>query len=233
MSCDRLCFVHQLPTEDRRIVTIDDAGDRISTGCELLEMFAIETSRFRIRVKEDCLFSIDTEFITIVRSVVDSGPAQILRHAAGIAPPVTQTELHVKMIFRCFSDHFVEMNESIFIPLSRRPSKRMTAWPISKISDGLNVAWSTFAESPDAHNFDSCLCCLAQCFRHPLAIFVAIHHCDIRANEPKWLLRDEETSVSLVHKLVAVEFGTLLVWLIHQMHNRRASDKHKRAVQQQ
>src|SRR5262249_41479425 len=157
-SRDHLCFVHQLPTEDRWIVTIQNTGDRISSGGEFFQVLAIEPACFRVRVEKDRFFVVDTEFVTIVGSVVDARPAQVLSHAAGIAPPVRQTKLDVDVVLRSFSDDFIEMDESVFVPLFGSASKVKTARPICEVGHWFDVIGTALAKRPNAYNFDSGLC---------------------------------------------------------------------------
>src|ERR1044071_7760000 len=111
-------------------------------------MLAIEPSRFRVGIKEDRLLVVDAKLVTVIGSIVDSGPAQVLRHAARIAPPVSQTQLHVDVVLRSLGDHFVEVHEHLFIPLSGRESKVMISRPVFEIRYRLNVVWTTFTGTP-------------------------------------------------------------------------------------
>src|ERR1051325_7077635 len=165
-------------------------------------MLAIEASRFRVSIKEDRLLVVDAELVTVIGSIVDSGPAQVLRHATGIAPPVSQTQLHVDVVLRSLGDHLIEVHEHLFIPLSGRESKVMIPRPVLEVGHRLNIVWTTFTGGPHAHDSDSGLRRLAQCLWHTRAIFVAIHHRDIRADKAKWFITDKETPAALAHKLI-------------------------------
>src|ERR1700752_20930 len=202
MARDRLRFVHQLPSEYCRVIAIKHAGDRVSSRREFFQMFAVETPRFGIRIEEARFLVIDAKLIAVVGCVVDSGPAQVLRHTACVAPPVRQTQLHVDVVLRGFSNYFVEINECIFVPLSRREPEIVMAWPVFEVGHRLHVVWTTLAEGPNAHDFDASLRGLPQSFRHAFTICVAIHDCDIRAHKPKWLLTNSKPSGSLADKLI-------------------------------
>src|SRR5688572_23560827 len=97
-------------------------------------MFAVEPSRFRVGIKQKRLFVVDTELVIVVRGVVNPDPAQVLRYATGITPPVRQTKLYVDLILGSFSNDFVEMYKRIFIPLSGRVAKRVMSRPVSEVS---------------------------------------------------------------------------------------------------
>jgi hypothetical protein len=164
-------------------------------------MFAIKTSCFRIRVEKSCLVVVDTKLITVVGSIVDPRPPQVLRHASRVSPPVRQTQLHVNVVLRRFRDHFVEMHERVFVPLSWSKSKGMISWPVFKIGHRLDVVWTTLAECPYSHDLDAELCRLSKCFRHAFAILIAIHDGYVGANKPKWFLTDKEATASLPNEL--------------------------------
>src|SRR5436190_4371480 len=161
-----LRFIHQLPTKDRWVIAISNTSYRVTSGNHFIYVFTIETSRFGIRIKEKCLFFVDTKGQTIVRGIGYSGPAQILSNAARVAPPICQTDLNMEVILRCFRNYFVEMNKSFFVPLIRRETKRVVARPISKVSHWLDVVWTTLTEGPHANDLNSCERSLFQSFGH-------------------------------------------------------------------
>src|SRR5262249_39906110 len=117
-------------------------------------------------------------------------------------PPVCQTQLHVDVVLRRFRNHFVEMYESLFIPLSGCEPKVVMTWPVFEVGHRLDIIWPTLTERPHTHHFDSCLRSLTQSFRHAFAIFVAIHERDICTNKAKRLLTDHKPPTSLAYKLI-------------------------------
>src|SRR5678816_3586151 len=95
------------------------------------------------------------------------------------------------------------MNKCLLIPLVGSQTKRMSARPVFEIGDRFDVIWSTFAESPHSNNLDTELCRLSQRLRHPLTIFVAIHHSYIRSHEAKRFAIHFETSPTMTSKLAS------------------------------
>src|SRR5687768_7789069 len=167
-------------------------------------MLSIQPSGVRIGNKEKCFFVVDTKLVSIVRGIVYSSPAQVLRHASRIAPPVRQTKLNVDSIPRCLGNHLVQLHECIFVPLTRREAKRMMARPILKIAaNRLYIVWTTLAKRPNPHHLDTCLGCPTNSLRHAFAIFVAIHNRDIRSDKTKRLVVDKETPAALPTRISA------------------------------
>src|ERR1051325_9284202 len=68
-SRDHLRFVHQLPTEDCRVVAISNAGYSVTARGEFFQVFAIEPARLRVRIEENRFLVVDAEGITIVGGI--------------------------------------------------------------------------------------------------------------------------------------------------------------------
>src|SRR5687767_1922266 len=234
-SRDHLRLVHQFPRKDRRIVAIQNPGHCISTRRQFLDMLTVEPPRFRIRIKEKRLFVVDTKLVTIIRSISNSGPTQVLRHAPRIAPPVRQTKLHVNPVLRSLRDHFVKMHKRFFIPSPRRETERMMPRPILEISaNRFDVIWTTLAKRPNTHHLDACLRRPTNRLRHTLSIFVAIHHRNVRAHKSKRFIVDKETSATLPSKLRPhLPAAAIRRRRSAQKENRRASHQDQRGDKKQ
>src|ERR1041385_4855795 len=112
-------------------------------------MLTIEPPRFFVGIKQHRAFRINSKTILFVSGIVDAGPTQILRNAASVAPPVYETQLHQQFVSRCFGQHFIEVDEFLFVPLSWRPTKRMRARPVGEVGDWSNIARAALARCPN------------------------------------------------------------------------------------
>src|SRR6266481_4500196 len=176
VSDQALGFVHQLVPKDGRIISIVYASDAVAPSRDFLDVLAIKTTSSLIGIKQHRRFFVDAERIFVVIGALDTGPTQVLRDAARVAPPVRQTELHAEAVTRGFGYNPIEKNELIFIPDIRLETKIVGARPVVKIADRLNVIWPAFARRPNAHDFDAQARSLLHSLRYARAIFVAIHH---------------------------------------------------------
>src|SRR5262249_19291168 len=195
-----LRFVHQFITEDGWIVAVENPVDGVAPRRNPLEVRAIEFPRRLVGIKLHRLLDIDAKRKTVVVGAVDAGPTQVLGDTAGVAPPVRQAELYPQIILRSFGQNLIEKNQLGFIPFAGAVAKRMGARPVIKIGDRFDVVRATFTRSPNPHNFDSQPGGLAQSLRHARAIFIAIHHRDIGADEAKGPAIDDKSSAGGLHK---------------------------------
>ncbi len=177
-------------------------------------MLAVQPARRLIRVKEHRALDIDTGRRLVVVGVFDSRPAQILRDAARVTPPVCQTQLHAQIVARCFRDGAIEFDKSVFIPLVRCLAKEKGARPVVEIADRFDVVGSTFAKGPNAHDFDAHTRRLAHRLRHVRAILIAIHHGYVRTGKTKRPAVNHESPSANLHEsrarrwLPANQFGS-------------------------
>ena len=93
-------LIHRFPAKNSRIIAIEHAGNRVATRNDFLYMLTIEPACFGIGVEENCPFVVDAVAKLIVCGIVDSGPAKVLCDAAGVAPPISQAKLDVKIVLR-------------------------------------------------------------------------------------------------------------------------------------
>jgi len=91
--------------------------------------------------------------------------------------------------------------------LAGSASKVKIAGPISEVGHRLNIIWTTLAKRPNTYDFDPGLRGLAHRLGHVRAIFVAIHHSDVRTDEAKRFPTDNEASAALTHKLILRSVG--------------------------
>ena len=77
------------------------------------------------------------------------------------------------------------MDERLFVPIFGRAPKRVLARPIRFIAADRQhaVLFRALARSPHAHNLEAVERSLAQSLWHRRAVFVLVHHSDIRADE--------------------------------------------------
>src|ERR1051325_2920555 len=202
----RLSFVHQFPAKDIWIIAVKNTCHRISTRYQPGNVISIHSSSVWIGVKQNCLFIVDTEVISVVRRIFDPRPAKVLGYASGIAPPIDQTKLNAKFVPGSFSDNVVEMHEGLFIPLIRSETKWMVPRPISKVRYWLDVVWSTFAKGPHANNANAGCSSLAHRFRHTCAVIISVHDGEMRANETKRSAVEQETTASLLNEVCTSRF---------------------------
>src|SRR5688572_2788732 len=140
-----LPFINKFPSKDVRVVAIKDSRNCVTASDEFLNVFAVESARFVIGVKRHRALRVNTKRVSVVGGVVNSRPTQILCNSAGITPPICQAQLNVNVVTRRFRDHFVQMDEGVFVPLARRPTKRVYARPVREVSYWPNIVWPTFA----------------------------------------------------------------------------------------
>src|SRR5260221_7093988 len=155
MSSQALGFVHQLVTENSRIIAVHHAGYAVAPGNDFFDMFAIQAAGSLVRIEQHRLFLVDTVRVLVVIGAVDAGPSQVLCDAAGVAPPICQTELHAQSVARGFRNHAIEKNKLVFVPFAWLEPKIMYPWPVIDVSDGLDVIRPTFARRPHAHDLDA------------------------------------------------------------------------------
>src|SRR2546429_5296430 len=150
-----LGFIYQFKPENRGIVAIHDSVDTVAAHDDLFDVLAIETTRRFVRIKQHRLLVVDAEGILIIVGAANSGPAQVLRHAPRIAPPVREAELDPQAIVRGFSQDLIEKDELTFVPFVRCVTKGMCARPVVKICDWLHVTRPALTKGPHAHNLDA------------------------------------------------------------------------------
>src|SRR5437588_9460439 len=95
-------------------------------------MPAIQTARSFIRIKLHRDLFVDAEWLLVIVGG-DSRPAQVLSHAARVAPPISQAQLHSQSVARGFRERSIEKDNLSFVPLIRLVSERLLARPITKI----------------------------------------------------------------------------------------------------
>src|SRR6266852_1727023 len=149
-SSQALRFVHQFVTKDGWIVAIHYAADGVTPRRNSLDVLAIKAAGSLVRIKQHRLFFVYAVRIFVVIGADDAGPAEVLRHAARVAPPVCQTELHAQSVTLGFGDDTVEKDKLLFVPFARLETKIMCARPIVKVADRLNVIRSAFTCGPNA-----------------------------------------------------------------------------------
>src|SRR5262249_16955156 len=106
-----LPFVYQLVSEDCRIIAIKNSRDCIAACSNFLDVLVIKSASSLVRVKLHRLFFVDAERLLVVICAFNARPAQVLRDAARIAPPVNETQLHADILARGFGDHLIEKNK--------------------------------------------------------------------------------------------------------------------------
>ena len=163
-------------------------------------MLAIETAGCFVRIEQHRLLVVDAEGIFIIIGSANSGPAQVLRNAARIAPPVREAQLDAQAITRRFRQDLIEKDELSFVPFVRCVAKRVCPWPVIKICNWLHVTRPALTGGPHAHDLDANLRRLPQGFRHVCAIVVAIHYGDVCAHEPERLAIDHKSQAVRLHK---------------------------------
>src|SRR5204862_351947 len=88
VQTDGLCFIHQLVTHDGWIIAVKLACYGVATRGYFFHVLAIEAPGCLVCVKEHRALVVNSKGSTIIRGIVNAGPPQVLRYAAGISPPV-------------------------------------------------------------------------------------------------------------------------------------------------
>src|SRR6266550_5587159 len=146
------CFVDQLVSKNRRVVTIHDARNGVPPSRNLFNVFTIKPPRRLVRVKEHRLLVVDSERVFVVVRAMDTGPPQILSDAARVAPPVSQTQLHAQSVMRGFRDRAIQKHKLSLVPLVGFTAKPAIPPPVAC---RLNVFRATFTRSPNTDHLNA------------------------------------------------------------------------------